>query len=102
MKIVKMLGMTLAAFGLLAAQVPEDPVLRARNQRGLSANLSDSDLPPVPRTITEPPPLPPPETHIKDMRGYRRSKRRTVIRKKAHRSTKGQPRSAAKRTVRKK
>jgi hypothetical protein len=102
MKIVKVLGTALAAFGLLAAQVPEDPVLKARGDRGLSANLSDSDLPPVPRAVTEPPPLPPPETHVKDMQGYRRSRRRGIVRKKLHRSPKSRPRSVAKRTVKKK
>ena len=102
MKIIKVLGTALAAFGLLAAQVPEDPVLRARGERGLSANLSDGDLPPVPRTVSEPPPLPPPETHVKDMRGYRHSRRRIKIRKKIRRPAKSRPRSVAKGTVRKK
>ncbi len=101
MKIIKVLGTVLAAFGLLAAQVPVDPVLKARGDRGLSANLSDGDLPPVPRIVTEPPPLPHPETHIKDMRGYRRTRHR-ISRKRIHRPSKSRPRSVAKRTVRKK
>lgn len=75
MKILTLLGTTLATFGLFAAQVPEDPVLRARSQRGLSENLGEGDLPPVPRVITEPPPLPPPEIHHKDLRRSRYTRR---------------------------
>jgi len=71
MKILTLLGTILATSGLLAAQVPEDPVLRARSERGLAPNLAEGDLPPVPRVITEPPPLPPPEIHHKDLRQSR-------------------------------
>ena len=63
--------MSLLATGLVAQALPqEDPVLKARAQR---ASLS-GDLPPVPRGVVEPPPLPPPETHPKDLRGARRGK----------------------------
>ncbi|GLH75039.1 hypothetical protein GETHLI_35420 [Geothrix limicola] len=55
------------ALGLVASTHPqEDPVLRARAQRASSQGISEGDLPPVPRGIVEPPPLPPPEAHVKD------------------------------------
>jgi hypothetical protein len=57
---------------LLGAQnLPEDPVLKARSQRAKAQGINEADLPPVPRSITEPPPLPPPETHHKDTRAGR-------------------------------
>ena len=74
MKILTQLAMALMTVGLFA-QTPEDPVLQARAARGLSENLVDGDLPPVPRVITEPPPLPPPEIHHKDLRPSRASRR---------------------------
>jgi hypothetical protein len=66
----RMLGIVAVAFGLLAAQqAPDDPVMRIRAQRAQAGG--DQDLPPVPRSVMEPPPLPPPEVHVKDTRGYR-------------------------------
>ena len=63
------------ALGLVAsAQPQEDPVLRARAQRASAQGIADGDLPPVPRGIVEPPPLPPPEAHVKDDRKARRAK----------------------------
>ena len=63
------------AFGLVAsAQPQEDPVLRARAQRAAALGIAEGDLPPVPRGIVEPPPLPPPEAHVKDSRKSRRAK----------------------------
>jgi hypothetical protein len=56
------------------AQAQDDPVLRARAQRASAQGISEGDLPPVPRGIVEPPPLPPPETHAKDTRQSRRTK----------------------------
>jgi hypothetical protein len=52
----------------------EDPVLRARAQRASAQGISEGDLPPVPRGIVEPPPLPPPEAHVKDNRKARPAK----------------------------
>jgi hypothetical protein len=47
-----------------------DPVMKAKTQR----TLGDSqDLPPIPRGLTQPPPLPPPELHTHDIRKQRRS-----------------------------
>jgi len=57
-----------------AAQSPEDPVLRARAQRASALGIAEGDLPPVPRGIVEPPPLPPPEAHVKDTRKGRLAK----------------------------
>jgi hypothetical protein len=60
----------LIGFGGLGAQnLPVDPVMKARAERAQSQGIAEGDLPPVPRGIVEPPPLPPPETHLKDTRG---------------------------------
>ena len=67
------LGTVAVTLGLLVAQQsPEDPVMKARAQRAQAGDAQD--LPPVPRTVLEPPPLPPPEVHIKDTPGYRAKK----------------------------
>lgn len=53
---------------LVAAQtVVDDPVMKARSQRAAAQGIQEDDLPPVPRSIMEPPPLPPPEIHAKDL-----------------------------------
>ena len=63
------------ALSLVAAAKPqEDPVLRARAQRAAAQGISEGDLPPVPRGIVEPPPLPPPEAHVKDSRKGKKAK----------------------------
>jgi hypothetical protein len=82
------------ALGLIAtARGQEDPVLKARAQRSASLGLSDGDLPPLPRGIAEPPPLPPPETHVKDTRRGRRVKHKKPVHKKGHAQRKA-PRKA--------
>lgn len=69
----RMFGTVLVAFGVLAAQQPiDDPVMKAQAQRAVVG--ADQDLPPVPRTVMEPPPLPPPEVNIKDTKGYKSKK----------------------------
>ncbi|MBI3130982.1 MAG: hypothetical protein HYZ13_06460 [Acidobacteria bacterium] len=71
---------TLVATGLVAQTLPqEDPVMRARAQR--AALSLEGDLPPVPRGVIEPPPLPPPDTHPKDLRGSRGKARNAKARK---------------------
>lgn len=76
------------ALGLVASTQPqEDPVLRARAQRASAQGISEGDLPPVPRGIVEPPPLPPPEAHLKDSRKGRRVK--SKVKKKRGRAAKG-------------
>jgi hypothetical protein len=61
------------ALSLVApSQAQEDPVLRARAQRASAQGIAEGDLPPVPRGIVEPPPLPPPEAHVKDSRRGRK------------------------------
>lgn len=80
--------LSLLAGGLLGQGVPEDPVAKARALRA-----APGDLPPVPRGVVEPPPLPPPETHPKDLKGAARRGARTSARKgkaaKGKASTKG-------------
>jgi hypothetical protein len=76
------------ALGLVAStHAQEDPVLRARAQRASAQGISEGDLPPVPRGIVEPPPLPPPEAHVKDSRKARKAKGKK--RKSGTRKTKG-------------
>jgi hypothetical protein len=68
----KCLGAAFVIVSVLSAQPAiEDPVLKIRDQRAVSG---EGDLPPVPRGVLEPPPLPAPETHVKDTRGWRASK----------------------------
>jgi len=65
----------LGTLSLVAAAKPqEDPVLRARAQRASAQGIAEGDLPPVPRGIVEPPPLPPPEAHVKDSRKGKKAK----------------------------
>jgi len=77
-------GRFLTAFvtmAVLNSQTADDPVMKAKAQRG------SEDLPAVPRSIIEPPPLSPPETHQKDTRGYR--SRVSKAKKKGKRSKRG-------------
>jgi len=90
----RIVGTLLVTFGVLTGQQPvDDPVMKARAQRA-SVGV-DLDLPPVPRTVMEPPPLPPPEVNIKDTRGYkaRRGKKgkrgKAVVTKKGGKAVKG-------------
>jgi hypothetical protein len=69
-----LLASTLVLSLTATAWPQEDPVLRTRAQRAAAQGVADGDLPPVPRGIVEPPPLPPPEAHVKDTRRGRRSK----------------------------
>ncbi len=71
-------GVAVAALTSLAASAPSpdlDPVAAARAQRAAAQGVSEDDLPAVPRAIIEPPPLPPPEIHPKDLRGGRGARR---------------------------
>ncbi len=91
----RLLGTIAVAFGLLGAQQPlEDPVMKIRGQRAQAGG--DQDLPPVPRTVMEPPPLPPPEVHVKDTRGYRATKGKKGKRGKAGVARKGRDSAAKK------
>ena len=75
MRLTGTMGLLLLTCSLLGAQnLPEDPVMKARTQRAQLQGINEADLPPVPRSVTEPPPLPPPETHVKDTRGGRMAK----------------------------
>jgi hypothetical protein len=64
------MGIALCFAGLSAlAQVEDvDPVVRAKERRAVR---DSQDLPPIPRGLTEPPPLPPPELHTHDIRRRR-------------------------------
>jgi len=67
MGFAKSLSLMLVTSCMLATQdLPADPVMKARADRARAQGLNEADLPPVPRGVTEPPPLPPPETHRKD------------------------------------
>jgi hypothetical protein len=72
-------GVAILALGLFTVSIPvaseADPVIAARSQRAAALGVSEDDLPPVPRSIIEPPPLPPPEIHPKDLRPRRGAKR---------------------------
>ena len=89
--------MLLAGEMVFAFQVPEDPVLKARTQRAQAQGISEGDLPPVPRTIAEPPPLPAPETNYKDTRKGKSSRAsRSSHKKKGQRTTKSKAPATAK------
>lgn len=66
-------GSSVASIPHPGMQAPptDDPVLQARSQRASAKGISEDDLPPVPRSIVEPPPLPPPELHPRDQKGSR-------------------------------
>lgn len=85
----KSAGALILTVGLLSAQQvsTEDPVIRAQNQR---AQSGEGDLPPVPRGVLEPPPLPPPTLHVKDTKGWRASRK---VRKSGGKVTKGSRRT---------
>jgi hypothetical protein len=74
MDLVKKWGLLLTVGCFLGAQTFDDPVMKARLQRAQAQGIDENDLPPVPRGVTEPPPLPPPETHLKDSPHYHPTK----------------------------
>jgi len=103
MKRWKSLGMVFLLSGLVAAQpIPDDPVLKARSQRAQSQGISEGDLPPVPKGITEPPPLPPPESHVKDTKGYHPKRKGAASRRKSGKSTHAKGKTPRKRSKGKK
>ena len=83
--IISSLALSLAA----ASPAQEDPVLRARAQRASASGIAEGDLPPVPRGIVEPPPLPPPEVHVKDSRKAHKVKGRVRKGKTSAKKAKG-------------
>lgn len=83
------------ALSLVASTAPqEDPVLRARAKRASAQGISEGDLPPVPRGIVEPPPLPPPEAHVKDNRKGKKAKAKAKKGKTSAKKGKGAASSA--------
>ena len=70
------------------AMPTKDTATSDRGEKRASAQgIADGDLPPVPRGIVEPPPLPPPEAHVKDSRKARKAKGKK--RKSGAKKTKG-------------
>jgi hypothetical protein len=65
------IGIAICFVGLSSHARPDDldPVLRAKAHRAVR---DSQDLPPIPRGLTEPPPLPPPELHTHDIKRHRR------------------------------
>jgi hypothetical protein len=80
---------SLALSLVASSQAQEDPVLRARAQRAAALGIAEGDLPPVPRGIVEPPPLPPPEAHVKDSRKGRQAKGKVKKGKSGTKKSKG-------------
>ncbi|MBI4913260.1 MAG: hypothetical protein HY823_11020 [Acidobacteria bacterium] len=105
MSLLRRLGTAAVTFALVAAAtplVPEgDPVVQARAQRAAALNIPEDDLPPVPRGIVEPPPLPPPEIHPKDLRRGRRGGARKGSPKAGAKKKAGAARKAPKKATRK-
>lgn len=103
MQILKAMAITFLVGGMaFAFQVPEDPVLKARTQRALAQGTSEGDLPPVPRAIVEPPPLPAPETNYKDTRTGRSARARRSTRvKRGRKATRHKVHATVKRRVKK-
>jgi len=66
MNLVAKWGLLLTVGCVLGAQSFDDPVMKARLLRSQAQGIDEADLPPVPRAVMEPPPLPPPEIHAKD------------------------------------
>jgi len=62
------LGSTICFAAMAQSPDPMDPVLKAKAIRALE---NGKDLPPIPRGLIEPPPLPPPELHSHDIRKSR-------------------------------
>jgi hypothetical protein len=98
------LGVTLAACTVLnAQQLPEDPVMKVRALRAQAQGIKEADLPPVPRGVTDPPPLPPPEAHLKDARhghGAKVAVKRGGKLRHGRKSAETEPAEAAPRVVR--
>jgi len=67
-----LIGIAICLAGSLAYAHADDadPVVRAKARRALG---DSHDLPPIPRGLVEPPPLPPPELHTHDIRKQRRT-----------------------------
>jgi hypothetical protein len=74
-RLISSLLLSPIVFQVVALGAQEDPVMKARALRAQAQGISERDLPPVPRGVVEPPPLPPPENHVRDTPGYHRSKK---------------------------
>jgi hypothetical protein len=95
------IGIALCLAGLTAPAQPEDidPVVRARAHRAIR---DSQDLPPIPRGLTEPPPLPPPELHTHDIRRHRRSAAKSRKARPAQKGGQAQAKAAPPKTAAKK
>lgn len=88
---------------LISPQPVDDPVLKIQAQRQTQRQTQRESTPDGLRTVQEPPPLPPIESHVKDTRGYRVSRKaRATARKsrrtKASRTQKGRAQTSKKTT----
>ena len=102
MKRVRRVGLAFTTLALAGSGLPApsdgDPVTEARAQRAAALGIAESDLPPVPRTIVEPPPLPAPEIHPRDThRGSRKQAKKGGRKRGGARTTKGGGKPARKR-----
>jgi hypothetical protein len=80
MEFVRRLSLVVLTVSFLgASDLSEDPVMKARTLRAQAQGINEADLPPVPRSVMEPPPLPPPEVHRKDAGGGRVAKARGKV-----------------------
>lgn len=84
------------AVSAMAQAAVEDPVMQVKARR--AAQVGDGDLPPVPRAVLEPPPLPPPEAYERKGRSAAKSSRVTKAsgRKAKATAAKGRPKTSAK------
>lgn len=104
MRHARRIGLALTTLALAGSGLPApsdgDPVTEARTQRAAALGIAEGDLPPVPKGIAEPPPLPPPEIHPKDARRGSRKAGKKVVKKKG--TAKGTASKAPRRVGRKK
>lgn len=98
MRHARRIGLALTTLALAGSGLPApsdgDPVTAARAQRAAALGIAEGDLPPVPKGIAEPPPLPPPEIHPRDARGGSRRGAKKAAKKKG--AAKGAKSTAAK------
>jgi hypothetical protein len=101
MRHARRIGLALTTLALAGSGLPApgdgDPVTEAKSQRAAALGITEGDLPPVPKGIAEPPPLPPPEIHPKDLRrSVRRGGKKAVNKKDSAKAPKARKRAGRK------